>query len=144
MNVGIKILLNDLRVTAAKVCATDSKHKLVLCADMDRVIPAHMDVSEIITNPFINNKVVSVTTYWPDVVDQVFEMKIREFIKLLKEEMSFGDLISSKRDSVSTGNRHDFYPTFHKTPNRKKFSEEEEWDNFIEKSARHVVTQLAL
>ncbi|GJU91927.1 zf-CCHC domain-containing protein [Tanacetum coccineum] len=49
----------------------------------------------------------------------------------------------SKRDSVSTGNRHDFYPTFHKTPNRKKFSEEE-WDNFIEKSANHVVTQLAL
>ncbi|GJS64973.1 hypothetical protein Tco_0679537 [Tanacetum coccineum] len=69
-------------------------------------------------------------------------MKIGEFIKLLKEEMSFGDSISGKRDSVSTGNRHDFYPTFHKTPNRK-FSEEE-WDNFIEKSAKHVVTQLAL
>ncbi|GJQ94336.1 retrovirus-related pol polyprotein from transposon TNT 1-94 [Tanacetum coccineum] len=133
-------------------CVTMQTEKLFLfnyplvekiCADMDRVIPALMDVSEIITNPFINNKVVSVTTYWPDVVDQVFEMKIGEFIKLLKEEMSFGDSISGKRDSVSTGNRHDFYPTFHKTPNRKKFSEEE-WDNFIEKSARHVVTQLAL
>nr|GEY43054.1 transmembrane protein 194 [Tanacetum cinerariifolium] len=70
-------------------------------------------------------------------------MKIGEFIKLLKEEMSFKDSISGKRDSVPTRNRHDFYPTFHKTPNRKKFSEEE-WDNFIEKSAKHVVTQLSL
>nr|GEU70435.1 hypothetical protein [Tanacetum cinerariifolium] len=92
---------------------------------------------------YVCDIVRGVTAYWPDVVDQVFEMKIGEFIKLLKVEMSFGDSISGKRDSVSTGNRHDFYPTFHKTPNKKKFLEEE-WGNFIEKSARHVVPQLAL
>ncbi|GKC81451.1 hypothetical protein Tco_1137168, partial [Tanacetum coccineum] len=45
-------------------------------------------------------------------------------------------------NSGSTGNQHDFYSTFHKTPNRKKFSEEE-WEEFTEDSTRQAVAQLA-
>nr|GEW36735.1 transmembrane protein 194 [Tanacetum cinerariifolium] len=42
----------------------------------------------------------------------------------------------------STRYRCDFYPTCHKISKRMKFSEEE-WDEFIEESTRHVVAQLA-
>ncbi|GJW81509.1 F-box domain containing protein [Tanacetum coccineum] len=45
-------------------------------------------------------------------------------------------------NSGSTRNQHDFYSTFHKTPNRKKFSEEE-WEEFTEDSTRQAVAQLA-
>ena len=51
-------------------------------------------------------------------------------------------LLEGEPNSGSTGNRHDFYSTFHKTPNRKKFSEEE-WEEFTEDSTRQAVAQLA-
>ncbi|KAD3337440.1 hypothetical protein E3N88_32960 [Mikania micrantha] len=45
-------------------------------------------------------------------------------------------------DRGSTGSQHDFYSTFHKTPNRKKFSKEE-WKEFTEESTRESVAELA-
>nr|GEV39297.1 transmembrane protein 194 [Tanacetum cinerariifolium] len=50
--------------------------------------------------------------------------------------------VKSEPNSGSTGNQHDFYSTFHKTPNRKKFTEEE-WEEFTEDSTRQAVAQLA-
>ncbi|KAL3629768.1 hypothetical protein CASFOL_026990 [Castilleja foliolosa] len=41
----------------------------------------------------------------------------------------------------STG-RHDYYSTFHTTPNRKKFSEEE-WEDFTEESTRQALVDWA-
>ncbi|GJV39445.1 transmembrane protein 194 [Tanacetum coccineum] len=49
---------------------------------------------------------------------------------------------TSEPNSGSTGNQPDFYSTFHKTPYRKKFSEEE-WEEFTEDSTRQAVAQLA-
>ncbi|GJV24185.1 hypothetical protein Tco_1376880 [Tanacetum coccineum] len=51
-------------------------------------------------------------------------------------------VIMSEPNLWSTRNRRDFYSTFHKTPNRMKFSEEE-WDELTKESTRHVVAQLA-
>lgn len=42
----------------------------------------------------------------------------------------------------STESQHDFYSTFHKTPNRKKFSKKE-WEEFTEESTRESVADLA-
>ncbi|PWA36872.1 Transmembrane protein 194 [Artemisia annua] len=50
--------------------------------------------------------------------------------------------VKSEPNSGATGNRHDFYSTFHKTPNRKKFSEEE-WEEFTDDSTRQAFAQLA-
>ncbi|CAL5431679.1 unnamed protein product [Camellia sinensis] len=41
-----------------------------------------------------------------------------------------------------TRNQQDYYSTFHRTPNRKKFSKKE-WENFTQESTRHVVAELA-
>ncbi|CAL5431671.1 unnamed protein product [Camellia sinensis] len=41
-----------------------------------------------------------------------------------------------------TRNQHDYYSTFHRTPNRKKFSKKE-WENFTQESTRHAVAELA-
>ncbi|XP_076881068.1 uncharacterized protein LOC143529081 [Bidens hawaiensis] len=43
---------------------------------------------------------------------------------------------------TKTGPGYDVYSTFHKTPNRKKFSEEE-WEEFTEQSTRQSVAELA-
>ncbi|GKE56354.1 hypothetical protein Tco_1495539, partial [Tanacetum coccineum] len=50
--------------------------------------------------------------------------------------------LEGEPNSGSTGNQPDFYSTFHKTPYRKKFSEEE-WEEFTEDSTRQAVAQLA-
>ncbi|KAF5937974.1 hypothetical protein HYC85_025480 [Camellia sinensis] len=48
--------------------------------------------------------------------------------------------------SLTTGrvtrNRQDYYSTFHRTPNRKKFSKKE-WENITQESTRHAVAELA-
>ncbi|KAL7225653.1 hypothetical protein ACSBR1_020920 [Camellia fascicularis] len=48
--------------------------------------------------------------------------------------------------SLTTGrvtrNRQDYYSTFHRTPNIKKFSKKE-WENFTQESTRHAVAELA-
>ena len=41
-----------------------------------------------------------------------------------------------------TRNQQDYYSTFHRTPNRKKFSKKE-WENFTRESTRHGVAELA-
>ncbi|GMP98261.1 hypothetical protein CsSME_00046216 [Camellia sinensis var. sinensis] len=47
--------------------------------------------------------------------------------------------------SLTTGrvtrNQQDYYSTFHRTPNRKKFSKE--WENITQESTRHAVAELA-
>lgn len=42
----------------------------------------------------------------------------------------------------STGSQHDVYSTYHKIPNRKKFSKKE-WEEFTEESTRQSVAELA-
>ncbi|THG21383.1 hypothetical protein TEA_016321 [Camellia sinensis var. sinensis] len=48
--------------------------------------------------------------------------------------------------SLTTGrvtrNQQDYYSTFHRTPNRKKFSKKE-WENITQESTRHAVAELA-
>ncbi|KAL7225750.1 hypothetical protein ACSBR1_021001 [Camellia fascicularis] len=48
--------------------------------------------------------------------------------------------------SLTTGrvtkNQQDYFSTFHRTPNRKKFSKKE-WENFTQESTRHAVAELA-
>ncbi|CAL5435617.1 unnamed protein product [Camellia sinensis] len=41
-----------------------------------------------------------------------------------------------------TRNQQDYYSTFHRTPNRKKFSKKE-WESFTQESTQHVVAELA-
>ncbi|CAL5435633.1 unnamed protein product [Camellia sinensis] len=41
-----------------------------------------------------------------------------------------------------TKNQQDYFSTFHRTPNRKKFSKKE-WENFTQESTRHAVAELA-
>ncbi|KAF5937976.1 hypothetical protein HYC85_025482 [Camellia sinensis] len=41
-----------------------------------------------------------------------------------------------------TRNQQDYYSTFHRTPNRKKFSKKE-WENFTQESTRHALAELA-
>lgn len=41
-----------------------------------------------------------------------------------------------------TPNSQDYYSTFHRTPNRKKFSKEE-WENFTEQSTRQALADWA-
>ncbi|XP_024982700.1 uncharacterized protein LOC112519028 [Cynara cardunculus var. scolymus] len=45
-------------------------------------------------------------------------------------------------ENESTGSQHEFYSTFHKTPNRKRFSKKE-WEEFTEESTRESVAELA-
>ncbi|KAI3809437.1 hypothetical protein L1987_25410 [Smallanthus sonchifolius] len=52
-------------------------------------------------------------------------------------------LVKGKVSPLSkTGSACDVYSTYHKTPNRKKFSEEE-WEEFTEESTRQSVAELA-
>ncbi|KAI3512060.1 hypothetical protein L1887_19224 [Cichorium endivia] len=51
-------------------------------------------------------------------------------------------MVNTSGDRGSTGSQHDFYSTFHKTPNRKKFSKKE-WEEFTEESTRESVAELA-
>ncbi|XP_076917148.1 uncharacterized protein LOC143577097 [Bidens hawaiensis] len=51
-------------------------------------------------------------------------------------------MMNTYGDSGATGSQHDFYSTFHKTPNRKKFSKKE-WEEFTEESTRESVAELA-
>nr|XP_043610849.1 uncharacterized protein LOC122582510 [Erigeron canadensis] len=51
-------------------------------------------------------------------------------------------IINASVDRGSPGSQQDFYSTFHKTPNRKKFSKKE-WVEFTEKSTRESVAELA-
>ncbi|KAI7991532.1 hypothetical protein LOK49_LG12G02176 [Camellia lanceoleosa] len=48
--------------------------------------------------------------------------------------------------SLTTGrvtrNQQDYYSTFHRTPNRKKFSKKE-WETFTQESTRHAMAELA-
>ncbi|KAI7990843.1 hypothetical protein LOK49_LG12G02196 [Camellia lanceoleosa] len=41
-----------------------------------------------------------------------------------------------------TRNQQDYYSTFHRTPNRKKFSKKE-WETFTQESTRHAMAELA-
>ncbi|KAI3734918.1 hypothetical protein L6452_14400 [Arctium lappa] len=50
--------------------------------------------------------------------------------------------VSPLINSGSTGSQRDVYSTFHKTPNRKKFSKKE-WEEFTEESTRQSVAELA-
>lgn len=50
--------------------------------------------------------------------------------------------VSPLTNSGSTGSQRDVYSTFHKTPNRKKFSKKE-WEEFTEESTRRSVAELA-
>ncbi|KAJ9540470.1 hypothetical protein OSB04_026976 [Centaurea solstitialis] len=50
--------------------------------------------------------------------------------------------VSPLTNSGSIGSQHDVYSTFHKTPNRKKFSKKE-WEEFTEESTRQSVAELA-
>ncbi|KAI3743371.1 hypothetical protein L1987_61078 [Smallanthus sonchifolius] len=51
-------------------------------------------------------------------------------------------MVHTSGDRGSTGSQHEFYSTFHKTPNRKKFSKKE-WEEFTEESTRESVAELA-
>lgn len=44
--------------------------------------------------------------------------------------------------SIGTRRQQDFYSTFHKTPNRKKFSKKQ-WENFTEESTRQALAEWA-
>ncbi|KAI7991538.1 hypothetical protein LOK49_LG12G02170 [Camellia lanceoleosa] len=50
-------------------------------------------------------------------------------------------MISPTTGSV-TKNQQEYFSTFHRTPNRKKFSKKE-WENFTQESTRHAVAELA-
>ncbi|KAJ0735815.1 putative NEMP family protein [Helianthus annuus] len=50
--------------------------------------------------------------------------------------------VNTSGDRGSTGSQHDYYSTYHKTPNRKKYSKEE-WAEFTEESTRESVAELA-
>lgn len=50
--------------------------------------------------------------------------------------------MNASGDRGSTGSQPDFYSTFHKTPNRKKFTKKE-WEEFTEESTRESVAELA-
>ncbi|KAK1426135.1 hypothetical protein QVD17_14804 [Tagetes erecta] len=51
-------------------------------------------------------------------------------------------MMNTSGDRGSTGSQNEFYSTFHKTPNRKKFSKKE-WEEFTEESTRESVAGLA-
>lgn len=51
-------------------------------------------------------------------------------------------MANTSGDRGSTGGQNEFYSTFHKTPNRKKFSKKE-WEEFTEESTRESVAGLA-
>ncbi|XP_071720950.1 uncharacterized protein [Rutidosis leptorrhynchoides] len=50
--------------------------------------------------------------------------------------------MSASGNTGSTESQHDFYSTFHKTPDRKKFTKKE-WEEFTEESTRESVAELA-
>ncbi|PWA70281.1 3-deoxy-7-phosphoheptulonate synthase [Artemisia annua] len=60
-----------------------------------------------------------------DIHHRFFDPRAREFCGPICLQTS----LEGEPNSGANGNRHNFYSTFHKTPNRKKFSEEE-WEEF--------------
>ncbi|KAK2982114.1 hypothetical protein RJ640_023396 [Escallonia rubra] len=66
----------------------------------------------------------------------LFTRSIKSRISLLRHSLASPSTTKGKR------NQQDFYSTYHKTPDRKKFSKKE-WGDFTEESTRQAVANLA-